>query len=55
MLKKLIALVAVILCVSISVLALSGCAKKKAETTTEQAPADTTKAPAAADTTQAVK
>jgi hypothetical protein len=49
-LKKLIA---VLLCVSVSVLTLSGCAKKKAETQTEQAPADTTKA--AVDTTQAAK
>jgi len=54
-LKKLIALVALMLCVSVSVLTISGCAKKKAETTTEQAPADTTKAPAAVDTTQAAK
>jgi hypothetical protein len=49
-LKKLIA---VLLCVSVSVLTLSGCAKKKAETTTEQAPADTTAA--AVDTTQVAK
>jgi hypothetical protein len=50
-LKKLIA---VLLCVSVSVLTLSGCAKKKAETTTEQAaPADSTAA--AVDTTRAAQ
>ena len=46
-------LIAVLLCVTLSVLTLSGCAKK-AETTTEQAaPADSTAAPA--DTAQAVQ
>jgi hypothetical protein len=54
-LKKVIALVAVMLCLSVSVLTLIGCAKKKAETKTEQAPADTTAAPAAADTAKAAK
>ena len=54
MLKKLVALVAVLLCVTVAVLMLNGCAKKQAETTTEQAaPADSTAAPA--DTTQAAQ
>ncbi len=53
-LKKLVALVAVLLCVTVAVLMLNGCAKKQAETTTEQAaPADSTAAPA--DTTQAAQ
>ncbi len=43
-------LIAVLLCVSVSVLTLSGCAKKKTEATIEQAPADSTAA--AVDTTQ---
>jgi hypothetical protein len=45
----------VLLCVTVSVMTFSGCAKKKAETKTEQAPADSTAAPAAVDTVKAAK
>jgi len=46
MVKKIVALVALMLCVSVAVISLSGCAKKKAEQpATEVAPADTTQVP----------
>lgn len=52
MVKKIVALMALMLCMSVAVVTLSGCAKKKAEPAAEQAaPADTTKAPV--DTTAA--
>ena len=52
--KKLILMTGLVLCFSFAMLAISGCAKKKAEAPAEQvAPADTTAAPAA-DTTAAM-
>jgi hypothetical protein len=55
MVKKIVALMALMLCMSAAVVTLSGCAKKKAEQPAAQqaAPADTTKAPV--DTTAAKK
>jgi hypothetical protein len=48
MVKKVVALMALMLCVSVAVVTLSGCAKKKAEqpAAEQAAPADTTQAPA---------
>jgi hypothetical protein len=55
MVKKIVAVMALMLCMSAAVVTLSGCAKKKAEQPAAQqaAPADTTKAPV--DTTAAKK
>jgi hypothetical protein len=48
MVKKIVALMALLLCASVAVVTLSGCAKKKAEqpAVEQAAPADTTQAPA---------
>ena len=47
MVKKLIALMVLMLCMSVAVVTISGCAKKKAEQpATEQVPTDSTAAPA---------
>jgi hypothetical protein len=53
MVKKIVALMALMLCISVAVVTMSGCAKKKAEQPVPEqaAPADTTKAPV--DTTAA--
>jgi hypothetical protein len=47
MVKKIVALMALMLCMSVAVVSLSGCAKKKAEqpAAEQAAPADTTQAP----------
>lgn len=54
--KKLISVLALLLCVSVAVITVSGCAKKKAEKATEQvAPTDTTQVDTTATDTTAVK
>ncbi len=46
MVKKIVALMALMLCMSVAVVTISGCAKKKAEQPAEQtAPVDSTAAP----------
>jgi hypothetical protein len=51
MVKKLVAVMMLMLCMSVAVVSISGCAKKKAPEAAQQAvPADSTSAPAA-DTT----
>lgn len=54
--KKLISVLVLLLCVSVAVLSVSGCAKKKAEEAVEQAaPTDTTQVDTTATDTTAVQ